>query len=342
MKKEEAQELLKRYRLGQCTEKEIEIINQWYNSFDETEADLFEEDTLRNTKKEMLENINRKICQAGENEKVREGSGDPIRRMVFLRYENLRRMAAVLLVGVVLAFFFYNRTEETLVDSEVSTEKSINDEMLPTTIFLSDGSKVRLKGDSRLEYPTSFTGDTREVILIGEAFFEVAKNKEKPFIIHSTAVVTKVLGTSFNIKAYEDDESVEVTVVTGQVSVSLKDDTDQTEEELFLTPNQKAVYSRKDDVLVQTEVDEIINYHQDLKTKLIFNETPLENILEVLNDYYKVNITLENQDLKNCLITAELTNEPLEVSLKILTKAIGAEYIQNGEEIIISGKGCGL
>lgn len=340
MKKEEAQELLRRYRAGLCTERELAIIERWYQSFDKINLELLDEDTLNATKDQILEKINKKINEVEERKQFNQFQQKPLRKRHLFGLSDLKKIAAILIVGIGIAFFFYNRNKHTLLEDNTLSEAYQPKKGMPSVIYLSDGSKVRLKEDSKLEYPTIFEGDTREVTLIGEAFFEVAKNKEKPFIIHAAGLTTKVLGTSFNIKAYENDEAAEVTVVTGKVAVSVNSEAKLENKDIVLMRNQKAIYSKNGDFVMRAVTDKEILNKGDKRTNLIFNETPLKEIIKVLNTYYDANIILANEALKNCLITAELTDEPIEVSLKILTKAIGAEYEVNEDEIVLKGEGC--
>lgn len=338
MEKEEAQELLKRYRLGECTERELEIISRWYKSYNGNEVNLFDENKLHRVKSEMFANIYENISRFEQKAKIRQNDEMPVRKLY--NFEYLKRIAAVVLMGVIITFFIQNQMGEVDQLSHEMVEEKPSTEVLPSIVYLSDGSVVKLKAGSKLEYPNSFRGSTREVTLIGEAFFDVAKNKEKPFIIHSANLTTTVLGTSFNIRAYENDESTEVSVVTGKVSVSVNNNVSK-KENLVLEPNQRVVYSRKKKSLVQMEIQEEVAENTSKKAKLIFNETSLEEIVKVLNNYYDVNIKLENSRMNSCLITAELTDEPIEVSLKIITKAIGADYEILEEKIVLKGKGCG-
>lgn len=339
MEKEEAQELLRRYHAGLCTERELAIINRWYQSFDEIDLDLVDEATLNATKDQMLEKITERIAEIEGRKRLNRLHRRPRQRYLF-NLSVLKKIAAILILGISVTFFFYKRNKQALPEHNMLSETRQPKKVMPSVIYLSDGSRVRLKEDSKLEYPTVFRGDTREVTLIGEAFFEVAKNKEKPFIIHAAGLTTKVLGTSFNIKAYENDASAEVTVVTGKVSVSVNNETKLEKKDIVLMRNQKAIYSKNGDLIMREVTDKEILNKVDKKTNLVFNETPLKEIIKVLNTYYEANIILANEALKNCLITAELTDEPIEVSLKILTKAIGAEYEVNEDEIILKGKGC--
>ncbi len=340
MEKEEAQELLKRYRQGRCTEQELKIVNRWYNSFDEADIKLPESSRLNAIKAEMLENIKSQIARDEMTVSRRVSKKQPVKTSMF-NLSNLKRIAAVLVVGFGIGFFIYNQHQMPEVITHQTVEEAPQLKALPSLIFLSDGSKVRLKEGSKLIYPATFTEKTREVTLIGEAFFDIARDEQKPFLIHAGNITTRVLGTSFNIKAYAEEESSEVSVISGKVSVSVNGEGKENARELILAPNQKAVYSKNEKVLIQRESTEKIQAETEKKAKLVFNETSLEEIVGVLNVYYDVNIRLENQKMKGCLITAELTDEPVEVSLKIITKAIGAEYRISEDEIILSGAACG-
>lgn len=329
--------------MGLCTQREIEIINHWYNSLGSDEAgarfsEAFKPNDIRD---QMLEEITNRIDGTGKSFNV-ERSGRPVRRMYFSDMRVLRRVAAVFIVGIGLAAFFYSRRDSTSKTSETIAAREVAPvEKSSSVIYLSDGSVVWLKGESRLDFPKTFTGFTREVTLTGEAFFEVAKDRSKPFIIHSANLTTRVLGTSFNIKDYENEESTEVAVVTGKVSVSVNKPVAEKVSEIILRPNQKATYSRKKNFFVQSELNDLQPYQSLVKTKLAFNETPLMEILTLLNVTYDVTITLGDERMKDCIITADLTDESLIVSLKILSKAIGAEYEIVGKEVKLTGPGCG-
>lgn len=113
---------------------------------------------------------------------------------------------------------------------------------IKSTIALADGSKIWLNADSKVQYPALFTGNTREVYLNGEAFFDIAKNPAKPFIIHLSNGTVRVLGTSFNIKAYDNEPVVETSVSTGKVAFIPRLKNNRKADTVFLTPDSKVVY----------------------------------------------------------------------------------------------------
>ncbi|MCR6718728.1 MAG: FecR family protein [Chitinophagaceae bacterium] len=123
---------------------------------------------------------------------------------------------ALLFALAVVGYQFFNKKDgENSIDGLV---QKLNAKGVKSTIALADGSKVWLNADSKIQYPARFTGNTREVFLNGEAFFDIEKNPEKPFIIHLTNGTIRVLGTSFNVKAYDGETIVETSVATGKVA----------------------------------------------------------------------------------------------------------------------------
>jgi ferric-dicitrate binding protein FerR (iron transport regulator) len=219
-------------------------------------------------------------------------------------------------------------------------------------VDLSDGSRVWLQDNSRLVIADDFGKATRQVILTGEAFFDVAKDKTRPFIIYSQEVTTRVVGTSFNIKAYEKDATVEVSVVSGKVSVQSPDRLPAITGtaahkpgvgmQVLLTPNQKVTYLKNGHHLVKKEEAEQGRRMVWAKTSLSFKDTPIRQIINKLNDHFATNIKLANEDINNCSIQGDFTNQNLLEILDVICNSIEADYKLYKNEIIISGEGCPL
>ena len=224
------------------------------------------------------------------------------------------------------------------------TNKS--EKILP--IQLIDGSLVLLKKGSRVSYSKNFMGNTREILLSGEAFFEVTKNPEKPFLVFANGLVTKVLGTSFNIKAYDKDKEVTVEVKSGKVSVFAQSDANSkqkaTNRELggvVLTPNQKIVYTREEVRMAKSLVEmPIIIEQEKIKTVFEFEDTPVSEILHNLEKAYSIDIVFDEELLSNCPLTASLTDLQLFDKLNIICKGIEAHYEILDGQIVIYSKGC--
>ena len=220
--------------------------------------------------------------------------------------------------------------------------ESVNAQRQPLQVNLNDGSVVTLEKDSRLSYPNIFEGDKREVTLLGEAFFEITKNPSKPFLVHAQGVMTKVLGTSFRIRAF--DKNVKVLVKTGKVAVFTQNndkETDAEKQAIVLTPNQEVAYesaSNRFNKAIQ-ETPTLLVTPTKMK-ELYFNDTPIPIVLNALAEAYGIEIIYDEDALHNCIITTSLTDEPLFEKLTIICKTIGASYRELDAKIIVSGRGC--
>ena len=180
-----------------------------------------------------------------------------------------------------------------------STEVKYNTLIVPRggefSLELADGTRVWLNTESKLRYPVAFTGDERRVEMDGEVYFEVAKNREKPFVVTVNGVDIRVLGTSFNVSAYQED--VVTTLVTGKVQLKKGD------EQVVLLPNQQAIWS--DDKFKVKQVD-ARNYVLWKEGIFYFEDVDLEMILDDMARWYNVNIFYVNPTLKKMKFSVEI------------------------------------
>jgi len=194
-------------------------------------------------------------------------------------------------------------------------------------VYLPDGSKITLNADSELTYPIEFNDSLREVTLIGEAFFDIKSNVNKPFIVHTNKIKVKVLGTSFNVKSYADDENIETTLVTGKVEL-IKDK----ETPIILAPSQKAVFHKKENTL---EIEEV--HSEDIvawKTgKLIFKKTSLQEVVVDLERKYNVKININSLKLLDYEYTGTFDNLSIDEVLNLLTISSPIKYTIENEKI---------
>ena len=180
-----------------------------------------------------------------------------------------------------------------------STEVKYNTLIVPRggefSLELADGTRVWLNTESKLRYPVAFTGDERRVEMDGEVYFEVAKNREKPIVVTVNGVDIRVLGTSFNVSAYQED--VVTTLVTGKVQLKKGD------EQVVLLPNQQAIWS--DDKFKVKQVD-ARNYVLWKEGIFYFEDVDLEMILDDMARWYNVNIFYVNPTLKKMKFSVEI------------------------------------
>lgn len=285
---------------------------------------------------------------------------EPMQRVIPLYQQPWFRLAAllILIVGISAGIWalrpsaLFSHSQPTisyheLVNSKILTE-IINHSAKPMPVKLSDGSLIILKKGSRISYSPSFNGATREVYLSGEGFFEVAKNPEKPFLIYANGLVTKVLGTSFVIKAYPADQDVTVEVMTGRVAVFAQSDPRIKEkaasrelEGVLLMPNQKIVYVRDEVRLAKSLIDapQLIS-ESPAKHRFAFEDTPVPQVFAALEKAYEVDIVYDEQLLANCPLTATLTDQPLFDKLDVICRVIEARYELIDGQIVIYSRGC--
>ncbi len=235
-------------------------------------------------------------------------------------------------------------TEQSGLVEQVNTTGKV----LP--VRLPDGSSVLLQQHSRVSYSeSSFEGSKREVYLSGEAFFEVAKNPGKPFFVYANELVTRVLGTSFTVRAYPDDKQVDVFVKTGKVSVftrtTLRNDQgpdNQGGEGTVLTPNQQVTLQREGLRLSRTLIrqPEILVPGDQAVSAFEFDDELVSLIFGKLQKAYGVEIVYDEELLAPCKITASLTNEPLYEKIRLICQGLGAAYEVIDARIVIHSSGC--
>ena len=211
-----------------------------------------------------------------------------------------------------------------------------------TKIVLPDGSQVWLNAGSNLDYNNSdFNKELREVTLNGEAYFDVTKNADKPFIIHTKKMDIKVIGTAFNVRSYSDEKIAEASLIRGSIEVILKDRKDQ---KIILKPNEKISVSNEEpqeitvktgekiavknntkpipQILVtelkQNPVNNIIAEIAWTQNKLYFEDESLEDIGPMIERWFGKKIVIENEELKRVRYTGNFENETMEEVLSYL------------------------
>ena len=171
-------------------------------------------------------------------------------------------------------------------------------------VILSDGTKVWMNAKSELRYPVKFTGETRKVSVVGEVYFEVTKDKERPFFVEAGGVEIKVLGTKFNVMAYKDEDRIETTLVEGAVELKGKG-YDNMAIKRILKPGDKANY-----ILANRNI-EVSKVSTDLYTawingKFVFEKENLGSIMRKLERWYNVKVFYQSQDLRDYLFSARI------------------------------------
>jgi transmembrane sensor len=278
--------------------------------------------------------------------------GKVLRPKLFIGWKPWAVAASVLFtlgVSISLATFYTISVPESAYTEQTSGKKEslkeiINETQVELYLDLPDSSKITLKPNSKISYEPLFAGTIREVFLAGEAFFDVRKKPGRPFVVYANGLVTKVLGTSFSVKAFETDEKVIVKVQTGKVAVYSAKNSKSNDPEtdgLVLFPNQKVEFGIVEDRFVRTLVEKptMLAPISELK-QFLFRNAPVSAIFEVLQRAYGVELIYDKDLLSNCYLTTTLTNESLFERLDIICAAIEANYKIIDAQIIIMTKGC--
>ncbi|MEZ4969725.1 MAG: DUF4974 domain-containing protein [Flavobacteriaceae bacterium] len=200
---------------------------------------------------------------------------------------------------------------------------------------LSDGTVIYVNSGSVLKYPTSFlTGNNREVILKGEAFFKVAEDREHPFIVNSGSVNVRVLGTEFNISAYKEDMEISTVLVSGSVQLYDSLSVGSQRSNIQLLPGERGTWSKNQQSFKTDKVDTSI-FTSWVQGKLIFRDLPFKQIRSQLERHYNVTIVNANTELDNNTFSANFEEETIEEVLEILDRTYGIDYSIKENKIII-------
>lgn len=197
-------------------------------------------------------------------------------------------------------------------------------------IALPDGSTVKINSASSIVYPDAFSEDKREVKLIGEAFFEVAKDTSRPFTVVTDKLSTTALGTSFNVSAYPTEEA-NVALLTGKVAVHLKSEEDAS---ILLEKGESAMFKEKEHRLVKGVFDEaqVLAW---TKKEILFENTSLDKSIRVLENWYGVNFEIQNPPKKAPFLTGRFQDETLKNVLEGLSYSVKFEFEIKDNLVII-------
>ncbi|MCE7055243.1 FecR domain-containing protein [Algoriphagus sp. AGSA1] len=250
----------------------------------------------------------------------------------FLKVNQFIKIAAVLLLGVLLAYLGRVAFDEgeLIEEAPLIVEDYSSPPGVKSSLTLSDGSKVILNSGSRLNYVKNFESDQRVVELEGEAFFEVAKDSSRPFRVKTGPVVTTAIGTSFNIKAYSGS-SIDVSLTTGKVEVEVNFEEKTT---IDLSPGEAVNINR------ETQRSNKVSFNEEqviawTKKTIYFRETPFSEIKRVLENWYGVEIHLYNESNKEIEVSGAFIDQSLDNVLEGLSYSARFDFEINKDQVKI-------
>lgn len=317
--------LIVRYLSHEATPAEQEKLFEWVSRSKENQR-IFNEyvNLWSNTDKSgstfNIERATRKL-----NVRIEEFEATEKKKTVFW---NRWSIAAAILLLMVSGFVLFQSDIFTPHESVQSLMRELKSGDSTVRVTLPDGSIITLNKDAALNYPEAFVAGTREVYLSGEAFFQIAKDPARPFIIHTNDMTTTVVGTSFNVRSAPGE--VVVSVATGKVKVS---NGRQTE---ILLPNEKMIYKEQSFKKESTNLAEL-NW---MNRTLVFEDTSLEDAAKLIEEHFDVTVSFQHSALKKCQITGTFKNQSLETVLGAIAFSNDVKYEILNDTVTLTGTGC--
>lgn len=337
--KENIDDLLAKYLADEANTHETAAVDEWINESDNNQT-IFNQsqqvwERVADLRPQQVVDVEAAWLKMGIGQALpiipAEKSTAPIMPLPTFRanalVKNFIRIAAALVILVGLGYLGikqFGTTQEVAMvvfkSGSIATEK-----------VLSDGTKVFLNKNSSITFPPKFLGDNRTITLTGEAFFDVHHDAAHPFIIHAEGSDIKVLGTSFNVKAY--NPQVQVVVTTGKVQFS------KNEHKVVLTKGQKAELSANTSTIIKSVNDdfEVLSYKT---ASFTFDRTSIAEVAQLLSENFKVTIDFDKDNLKNCQLTAKFNHENLENILTVIAETLNLTVEKHENTIILRGEGC--
>lgn len=276
-----------------------------------------------------------------------------------LRYK--RFLVPFIILIAVVAGFFYLNSQRIVGNASLAKHVLVAANGSHTRTVLPDGSSVWLNAGSKIIYANHFDGNIREVTLQGEAFFDVVKQPQRPFVVHTSGIDIKVLGTAFNVKSYPADKTVETTLIRGLVEV--RRENNSSEKPIVLHPNEKLVVAKvaaqnnksmsvnntpvatpapiPNFYIVRIDSSATENDHIEtawLYNRLAFRGDDFEELARKLERWYNVEIFFEDEAVKHVTFNGSFENETIQQAFDALQAAVPFSYRIEGEKIFVRSK----
>ncbi len=341
--------ILHKYLSGECSEEEVSQIKDWLDT-DQNNRKFMNSlekiwnvepgDEIKVDERDAWKSFQQKKDDKWERLKKEKSvykSGEY--RQQTSTYKDYSHTLAVALSAAAVILIALLFSQNMSVDNEniqpqprFAMQEIMTSKGQRTNFRLSDGTRVQLNADSKINIPGDFMSETREVYLEGEAFFEANHNADKPFIVYSADASTRVLGTKFGIRAYPEEEQTRIIVTEGRVSFGGEEES-ITKKYKQVTQNQMGVLSEDGNVEVSA-VNNIRQYLGWRNGELVFEDTPLTQVKAHLERWYDINCTVVDSSLYGRRITASFSNgEPMEEVLSVVALSMDMTYNRKGRNI---------
>jgi len=329
------EKLLLRFLLGEASQDEIQLVTEWLQLSEENQKLLDSYEAVWVETGELTPNpVAVDIPSAWNVMSSRIDQFEKNKTKTISFKSRLIWLSSSAAAAIIMLFAIYQLLIKPISVQQLqlaSTQEIIKDS-------LPDGTQIALNSNSKITYPKKFAKNERRVKLEGEAFFNVEHNKEQPFVIEAGDAFVQVLGTSFNVKAYENSE-IEVIVTEGIVKLYIIDSETLDSSSIFLKAGQKGRISTKEKIPVYVSEnipDELVW----MDYTLIFKDTDLKRTFSLLEDHYNVKIKVSNEHILDCRITTTFTNNSIDDVIEIIVATFEFEYSKENNTYTIKGDGC--
>ncbi len=324
MKHDEFEILMTKYLQGTLSESESTLFASLLDESDENQKAFDSYTKIWKESHELL--YSNEIDVESALQKTKKQIPEFKTKVINLRL--LLEIAAVLVLSLVFAVtinYFVGSKPQVAISTQLAYQEIKAAYGTQTKISLSDGSTVWLNSGSRLRFPNSFENqEFRNVELKGEGYFEVSKNPNQPFVVRAKELDIKVLGTSFNVNAYDDDH-VQVALLEGKVSL-MKNTRENSQELLQLKPNEVADYRNDESKVYLKKVDRIDSYAAWTEGKIVLQDVSMEELIDRLSKLYNVDFKVKSPNLWNNHFTGTFDNPSLDQVLKYLSISTSFKY----------------
>lgn len=338
-------QLLARYLAGECTEQERKKINAWIKADPGNRKrlkqfgriwdisiknrgiseDLFDTDKQWEQLQDRLRKNERSTHQsAKENDET--GSASKFRsKSIHSMTQKFARIAAIILVAGLMGVLVYQNWEQPKPEvkepvlREISTANAQR-----VNLTLGDGTSVMLNSGSTVKFPDQFEADIREVFLEGEAYFDVVSNPERPFLIHSRGSVIEVLGTSFSVRSYAEDDQVRVVVEEGRVAFSIGES--DLQNNTIIEANEMGRYQLGSNDIKTSHIEDMQLYMSWRDGYLKFREARMAEVAKELERRYGLEVVFEDAAIRDMVLTAFLKSRSIRNVLDVVTMSLDIEY----------------
>lgn len=323
----EITELLTKKLAGETSETEEQIIVQWLQASPENEAYFH---TLKRVW-ERLEPAPPNAAELARTEKALQDVKGQIRRNTMRPSQRTWPVWATTLaagIALLLVAISYFKQDTPAAEIHLASQET------PLIQALSDGSEITLNRHTKLTLLAGFNENERRTRLMGEAYFKIAPDATRPFVVEVGDLAVKVVGTAFNIDAVSIPGSIRVSVMEGKVQLR------HGEQTLFLMAQEEAVFDQKTGKISQqsSQTPNVMAYQN---RRFVFDETPLSQVIQQLNGVYGVKITLVNPQINNCPLSARFDDLPLKSVLDLIVETFSLQIDSSAQGIQILGRSCG-